>query len=64
MNLVLGGAALVCFFGSLSVFTPKVSWRDLTIYIRKNKQEYLTFSNKFRGRYLFFWLLFFSVIYS
>ncbi|GAA3025801.1 hypothetical protein GCM10019998_22870 [Tetragenococcus solitarius] len=59
MNLVLGGAALVCFFGSLSVFTPKVSWRDLTIYIRKNKQEYLTFSNKFRGRYLFFLAAFF-----
>jgi len=63
MNLVLGGAALVCFFGSLSFFTPKVSWKDLTVYIRENKQEYLAFSNKFRGRYLFFFGCFFLLLF-
>ncbi|MGM0239886.1 hypothetical protein [Enterococcus sp. AZ103] len=39
------------FFGSLSILTPSVPWRDFTILFRKEKkEEYLKFSNSFLGK--------------
>lgn len=51
MNIMFGGIALVCLFGSLSMFTPNLMWNDPTYFFRENKSEYLKFSNIFRGKY-------------
>lgn len=41
-------------FGSLSRFTPRIPWNDVTYLFRKErKAEYLAFSNQFMGK---FWL--------
>lgn len=53
MNMMLGGIALACLFGSLSVFTPNLMWNDPTYFFRENKSEYLKFGNTFRGKYYF-----------
>lgn len=51
------GFAVVSFFGSLSRFTPNTPWSDWSYLYRKNKkgknkEEYIKFSNIFRGNYL------------
>ena len=43
--------AFLGFFGSLSRFTPNTPWADVSYFFRKNKKDYLAFSNKFRGNY-------------
>lgn len=42
---------VVGLFGSLSLFTPNVTWNDPTIIFRKNQDAYRRFSNKFMGKY-------------
>lgn len=43
---------VVSLFGSLSRFTPNTPWKDVFYFFRKDKKEYLKFSNVFRGNYL------------
>lgn len=43
---------IVSLFGSLSRFTPNIPWKDVFYFFRKEKKEYLKFSNVFRGNYL------------
>ena len=42
---------IIGLFGSLSRFAPYLLWRDFSYFFRKNKKDYLVFSNKFRGNY-------------
>lgn len=51
MRFLFGGFTLVFLFGSLSRFTPNTPWNDVSILFRKNKKEYINFSNKIRGTY-------------
>lgn len=51
MRFLFGGFTLLFFFGSLSRFTPNIPWNDASILFRKNKTDYINFSNKIRGIY-------------
>ncbi|MGX4686105.1 hypothetical protein JNUCC83_04305 [Vagococcus sp. JNUCC 83] len=44
---------IVSLFGSLSRWTPNILWKDIFYFFRKDKNEYLAFSNAFRGNYFF-----------
>jgi uncharacterized membrane protein YesL len=44
------GLIVVGFVGSLATFTPNTSWNDVTVFFRKDKKEYLAYSNKFHGK--------------
>ncbi|MBV7392231.1 hypothetical protein KUA55_16230 [Enterococcus sp. ALS3] len=51
LQFLLVGFCVIGFFGSLSLFTPNVPWRDFTVFFRKEKKtEYLQYSNKFLGK--------------
>lgn len=53
MKFIFGAITIVCLFGCLSLVFPNVLWRDITYFFRENKEEYLQFSNRFRGKYYF-----------
>lgn len=42
---------VVGLFGSISLFTPNITWNDPTIIFRKNQEAYRRFSNRFMGKY-------------
>lgn len=46
--------SFLSLFGSLSRFTPNTLWSDTSYFFRKNKEEYLHFTNKLRGKCLLF----------
>ncbi|MGX7023804.1 hypothetical protein [Vagococcus hydrophili] len=50
--------SIVSLFGSLSRFTPNTFWNDTSYFFRKNKEEYLPFTNKLRGKCLLFFGVF------
>ncbi|MEO1769360.1 hypothetical protein [Candidatus Enterococcus ferrettii] len=51
LQFLLIGFCVSGFFGSLSLFTPNLPWKDSTFLFRKEKkQEYLRYSNKFFGK--------------
>lgn len=52
MRWIFVGIMVFGLFGSLSRFTPNTIWSDTTYFFRKNKKDYLKFSNIFRGNYL------------
>lgn len=52
MRFALIAITIMGLFGSLSLFTPKMMWNDFSYFFRKNKAEYLAFSNQFRGKFL------------
>lgn len=54
MRFLFGGITLISLVGSITYFTPTVLWSDLTYFFRKDKVNYLKFSNRYRGRYMFF----------
>ncbi|MGM0125314.1 hypothetical protein IGI37_002712 [Enterococcus sp. AZ194] len=50
-QFVLLGFTLIGFFGSLSLFTPNLAWKDISILFRKDrKKEYIQFSNRYFGK--------------
>ena len=51
MRFILIAITVVCLFGSLSILTPTTLWNDFTYFFRKNKTDYLKFSNKFRVKF-------------
>lgn len=54
MSMILLALAIFGFFGSLQYVFPNVLWNDISVFFRKNKTDYLNFSNRFRGKYCFF----------
>jgi len=54
VQFILGGITIVGLFGSLAFFTPHTPWRDVSIFFRRNKQDYVKFSNKARSKVCFF----------
>lgn len=50
VQFILHGITIVGLFGSLAFFTPDTPWRDVSIFFRKNKQEYIKFSNRARSK--------------
>jgi len=51
MNWIFVAITFLSLFGSSSRFTPNTPWVDISYFFRKNKKEYLKFSNIFRGNY-------------
>lgn len=54
MTVLLLGLTILGFFGSLQYLFPNTLWNDTSVFFRKNKTDYLNFSNRFRGKYCFF----------
>lgn len=52
MKWMFVGIMVLGLFGSLSRFTPNTLWTDASYFFRKDKKNYLKFSNIFRGNYL------------
>lgn len=63
MNFVLLKIAIVCLFGSLCYLFPTQIWSDFTFLFRK-ENEYLEFSNRMRGRYLFFMGILAAILFA
>ena len=50
IQILFLGFCVLGLFGSLSLVTPHVLWNDLTYFFRKDRKEYLTFSNRYHGK--------------
>ncbi|EOL43197.1 hypothetical protein UC3_02174 [Enterococcus phoeniculicola ATCC BAA-412] len=51
LQFIFLGFTVVGFFGSLSLITPNIQWKDFTVFFRKERrQKYLQYSNKYLGK--------------
>jgi cobalamin biosynthesis protein CobD/CbiB len=50
IQILFLGFCVLGLFGSLSLVTPHVLWNDLTYFFRKDRKEYLRFSNRYHGK--------------
>ena len=65
IQILFLGFCVLGLFGSLSLVPPHVLWNDLTYFFRKDRKEYLTFSNRYHGKIVScHWVDFFCSFFS